>query len=65
MKAAAFEICLSHIVAEYADVDECQNILRKGKVVLTIPVINAWPEKGTSPVNGLKLELETLSKLIL
>ena len=54
---------MSHKDAKYVHVREFQNILRKGKVALTITVTNEWPERGTSPVNWIKLRTRNTVKM--
>lgn len=42
MNATASELCLLHIVAEYADGDEFRNPFKIAEVGLIIPVRDAW-----------------------
>ena len=63
MKTLSSEFCLSHIVAEYVNVDENQNIFRIAKDALIIPVTNIWQKLGASTVKRVKTRIRWARKM--
>ena len=62
MKRTATEWSLQYIVNNYKG-QEFSLIIKYAKIAITVPVTNAWPERGASAVKSIKSQLRSNMKM--
>ena len=62
MKWTATEWSLQYIVNNYKG-QEFSLIIKYAKIAITVPVTNAWPERGASAVKSIKSQLRSNMKM--
>ena len=62
VKQTATEWSLRYIVNDYQG-QEFSLIIKYAKIAITVPVTNAWPERGASAVKRIKSRLRSTMKM--